>query len=163
MRRIWQSLDIDKICLVKKGVYIVHFNSLVYQLTVVQKGVYYFDNKPLLVKPWIPEMDINIEAITSLPIWVRFLDLDIKYWGLASLSKLGSILGMPIMTDKYTMEKTRLHHAGVSIEIPIEDDFLSFIDFVNDQDVVVRLQVEYERKPIKCHHCRMYGHKEEEC
>jgi len=27
----------------------------------------------------------------------------------------------------------------------------------------MRLQVEYEWKPIKCQHCRMYGHKEEEC
>ena len=28
---------------------------------------------------------------------------------------------------------------------------------------MVRLQIEYEWKPIKCHHCRIYGHKDEEC
>ncbi|KAJ8421928.1 hypothetical protein Cgig2_033668 [Carnegiea gigantea] len=68
LRRVWKTLDIDKICLVKKGVFIVRFNNLDDQLTVVKRGVYYFDNKPLLVKPWNPEMDINTEAITSLPI-----------------------------------------------------------------------------------------------
>jgi len=111
---------------------------------VVQKGVFYFDNKPLLVKPWNQEMDINTETITSLPIWVRLLDLDIKFWGMASLNKLGSTLGIPIKTDKHTMEKTRLSYARLLIDIPVEGSFPEFIDFVNDQDLVVRLRVEYE-------------------
>ncbi|KAJ8427433.1 hypothetical protein Cgig2_005277 [Carnegiea gigantea] len=64
-------------------------------------------------------MDLNTEAITSFPIWVRFMDLDIKNWGLASLSKLGGILGIPIKTDKYTMDKTRLNYARLLIDIPI--------------------------------------------
>ena len=37
-----------------------------------------------------------------------------------------------------------------------------YLDFVNDHDVVVRLRVEYEWKPLKCGHCSMFGHKEEE-
>jgi len=62
-------------------------------------------------------MDINAEIITSLPIWVRFMDLDIIHWGLASLSKLGSILGIPIKTDRYTMEKTRLSYARLLVRL----------------------------------------------
>ena len=57
----------------------MHVTNLDDQLSVVQKGVYYFDNKPLLVKAWNQELDLNIEAITFLPIWVRLMDLDIKY------------------------------------------------------------------------------------
>ncbi|KAJ8420152.1 hypothetical protein Cgig2_019165 [Carnegiea gigantea] len=49
------------------------------------------------------------------------------------------------------------------MEIPVDGAFPRFIDFINDEEVVVRLQVEYEWNPIKCHYCRMYGHKEEEC
>ncbi|KAJ8430482.1 LOW QUALITY PROTEIN: hypothetical protein Cgig2_021728 [Carnegiea gigantea] len=135
LRRVWKSLDIDEICFVRKGVYIVCFNSLDDQLTVVQKGVYYFDNKPLLVKPWNQEMDINTEAITSLPIWVKLLDLDIKYWGMAGLSKLGSASGIPIKTDKFTME---LNYARLLIDILVEGAFPEFIHFVNDHDVVVQ-------------------------
>ena len=77
-------MSIDRICLVRKGVYLVRFSHLEDQMNVVKKGVYYFDNKPLLVKPWNPGMEINTESVSSLPIWVRFLDLDIKYWGLSS-------------------------------------------------------------------------------
>ncbi|KAJ8420990.1 hypothetical protein Cgig2_010629 [Carnegiea gigantea] len=45
----------------------------------------------------------------------------------------------------------------------VDGPFPEFIDFVNDQDVVVRLRVEYEWKPLKCNHCKMFGHIEEEC
>ena len=94
---------------------------------------------------------------------MRFLDLDIKYWGLTSLGKLGSILGIPIKTDRFTLEKTKLHYARLLIDIKLKDSFPDFIEFVNDYDVVVRLQAEYEWKPIKCQHCKMFGHNEEDC
>ena len=132
-------------------------------MNVVKKGVYYFDNKPLLVKPWNPEMEINTESVSSLPIWVRFLDLDIKYWGLTSLGKLGSIMGIPIKTDRFTMEKTKLQFARLLIDIKLTDPFPEYIEFVNDHDVVVRVQVEYEWKPIKCQHCKMFGHIDVDC
>ena len=106
-------------------------------------------------------MDINTETIASLSIWVRLLDLDIEFWGMASLSKLGSSLGIPIKIDKHTMEKTRLSYARLLIDIPVDGLFPEFIDFVND--VVVRLKVEYEWKPLKCNHCKMFGHIGEEC
>ena len=51
IKRIWQNFDIDKICQVKKGVFLVRFKHLHEQSIVVQRGVYYFDNKSLLVKP----------------------------------------------------------------------------------------------------------------
>ena len=98
----------------------------------MQKGVFYFDNKPLLVKPWNQEMDIKTETITSLPIWVSLPALDINFWGMASLSKLGSILGIPIKTNEHTREKTRLSYARLLIDIPMEGSFPESIDFVND-------------------------------
>jgi len=50
VKRIWKTLAIDKICLVKRGVFLVHFTNLDDQLSVVQNGVYHFDNKPLIAK-----------------------------------------------------------------------------------------------------------------
>jgi len=65
--------------LVRKGVYLVRFQNLNDQFTVVQKGAYFFDNKPFIVKPWNENMDLNTEELVSLPIRVRFPDLDVKY------------------------------------------------------------------------------------
>ena len=49
IKRIWKTFDTDKICLVKKGVFLVRFKHLNEQSIVVQRGVYFFDNKPFLV------------------------------------------------------------------------------------------------------------------
>ncbi|KAJ8426628.1 hypothetical protein Cgig2_016071 [Carnegiea gigantea] len=131
--RIWKVFDNDKIYMVRK---------------VVKREVFYFDKKPFLEKPWNEEMDINTEAITSISVLVRFLDLDIKY---------------PIKIDKHTKEKTMLKYARLLMECQIEFDFPEFIEFINEHNVVVRQRVEYEWKPTRCSHCKMFGHTGDEC
>ena len=133
------------------------------QQAIVNTGFFYFARKPLLVKPWNPELDLHTEQLTSLPIWVQFQGLDLKYWGMDSLGKIGSILGIPIKTDRYTMDKRFLRYARLLIDMPLNDPFPEFVEFVNDQDVLVRIPVHYEWKPLKCSHCHMYGHLEPEC
>ncbi|KAJ8420047.1 hypothetical protein Cgig2_011170 [Carnegiea gigantea] len=81
-----------------------------------------------------------------------------KYWGVESLTKLGSILGILLKTDHYTMKKTLLQYARLLIEMPLDSMFLEYIEFINDNEVLVRQQVHYEWKPIMCTHCQMLGH-----
>jgi len=78
VRRIWQAFGIDKICLVRKCVFLIRFQNINDHFTVVQRGVYFFDNKPFLVKPWNEKMGINIETLVTLLVWVRLSDLDIN-------------------------------------------------------------------------------------
>ncbi|KAJ8429250.1 LOW QUALITY PROTEIN: hypothetical protein Cgig2_026286 [Carnegiea gigantea] len=49
-------------------------------------------------------MEINTEEIESLPIWVQLYGLDIKYWGVASLSKIG----MSYMNDNLSNASTAI-------------------------------------------------------
>ena len=84
--------------------------------------------------------------------------LDIKYWGLESLSKIGSILGVPIKTDRFTKDRLFLHYARLLVEMPIAGPFPKFIEFFNADDELIRQEVKYEWKPIKCTHCHMLGH-----
>ena len=123
LRRVWNSQDIDKISMVKHGLFLVRFHTTEAQQAVVQRGVFFFDRKPLLVKPWNPELELYTEQLTSLPIWVQLHELDLKYWGMDSLGKIGSILGIPIKTDRYTMEKRLLRYARLLIDIPLDAPF----------------------------------------
>ena len=117
----------------------------------------------MVVKPWNPEMEINTAEIKSLTIWVQFHGLDVKYWGMESLSKIGSLFGIPIKTDRYTKERTLLHYARVLIDIPLANDFPKYVEFTNDKDVLIRQSMVYEWKPFKCCHCMMFGHQEDGC
>jgi len=137
-------MDIDKVVMVRKGVFLVRFCNLFDKMTVVQGGVYFFDKKSFIVKAWNEDLSLDTNSLQSLPIWVQFLELDIKYWGLQSLSKLGSMLGIPIKTDKFTKEKTALQYARLLVEMKITGPFPLHIDFINDKDEVIRQEVRYE-------------------
>ena len=68
VRWIWIGFAIDKVLLIKKGLFLVRFMEQQDAVIVAQKGVYHFDQKPFIVKAWTLEMEINIYAITSLAI-----------------------------------------------------------------------------------------------
>ncbi|KAJ8419746.1 hypothetical protein Cgig2_019154 [Carnegiea gigantea] len=91
------------------------------------------------------------------------MELDIKYWGIEILSKLGSMLGIPIKPNKITKEKSALSYARLLIEIPLNGPFPKHIDFVNDWDVIVRQKVTYEWKLTQCSFYQMLGLEELNC
>ena len=163
VRRIWKANAIDKVVLIKRGLYLVRFVDCQDALTVTQKGLYHFDHKPFIVKAWTTKMVIDIDAIATLPIWIQLPDLDIKYWGLQSLSKLGSLLGIPLKTEKYTKEKTMLKYARLLVEMPIDGSFPEYIEFANEKEVLIRQKVIYEWLPLKCSYYKMFGHAHETC
>ena len=103
-------------------------------------------------------MDINTNAITSLPIWIHLPELDIKYWGMHNLSKLGTILGIPLKTDKYTKDKSMLGYARLLVEMQSEGQFIEYIEIANEKNVLIRQKVVYEWMPFKCTHCKMFEH-----
>ena len=76
---------------------------------------------------------------------------------------MGSMLRMPIKTDRVTKEKTTLQYPWMLIEMKINEPFPDHIDFINDWAVFVRQDVKYEWQPIKCAHCQMLGHEEVVC
>jgi len=163
VQRIWTGCAIDKVLLIKKGLYLVRLIKRHDAMLVAQKGVYHFDQKPFIVKAWNPKIDIDVDTIASLLIWIQLPELDIKYWGMQSLSKIGSILGIPLKMDKYTKEKSLLKYAILLMEKPLEGHFHEHIEFANERNVIIRQKVVYEWRPIKCSHCRMFGHTQENC
>ncbi|KAJ8420316.1 hypothetical protein Cgig2_007978 [Carnegiea gigantea] len=130
----------------------IRFMQLQDKLTVGKRGIYFFDSKLFIVKGWNPKMDLRTESIESLPTW-----------GLASLSKIGSILGIPIKTDKFTKEKGMLKFARLLIKMSLEGPFPEWIEFINDNDILIRQEVSYEWLPIKCTYCHIPGHEVNAC
>ncbi|KAJ8421209.1 hypothetical protein Cgig2_002375 [Carnegiea gigantea] len=122
---------------------------------VLKKGIYYFDGKPFIVKAWNENLVLDINSLNSLPMWVQFPKLD----GVESLSKLGSLIRIPLKTDKQKMDKTFLNKVVLLIDIPLEGPFSECVDYINDKG----MRVKFEWELVKCDYCSMYGHLEEEC
>jgi len=94
---------------------------------------------------------------------VQLPNLDVKYWGQSSLSKIGNIIAIPIKTDKYSRDRIMLKSVRILIEVNLEGPFPDFIEFINENGVLTRQQVKFEWLPTKCNHCRMYGREETFC
>ncbi|KAJ8422255.1 LOW QUALITY PROTEIN: hypothetical protein Cgig2_025875 [Carnegiea gigantea] len=112
VRRIWSQFVIDKVIAARKGLYLVRFKAMVDKDEVLKKGISYFDRKPFIV---------------------QFPELDVKYWGADSLSKIGSAIGIPLKIDKQTIDKTFLSYARLLIDIPLEGPFLEYVDYITDK------------------------------
>ncbi|KAJ8445672.1 hypothetical protein Cgig2_007148 [Carnegiea gigantea] len=77
-----------------------------------------------------------------------------------SLSKIGSILGIPLKTDRYTKDKQVIRYARLLVEIQIDGPFPEHIEFFNEEGILLRQLVTYEWIQTKCTHCAMLDHSE---
>ncbi|VFQ83678.1 unnamed protein product [Cuscuta campestris] len=98
------------------------------------------------IEQWKPGLKINTEDLTDIPIWVQFTNLDVKYWSLSGLSKLGSLIGKLIKRDKATTKISKFAYARILVEVKVHQNFPQEIAFLDEAGIAVSQRVEYEWK-----------------
>lgn len=90
------------VALAKKGIYILGFRSMEKRDEILKGPTSFFDNnKPLVVKPWISDIDMCKDNLKTLPTQIQ-LTLDFKYQGDACLDNIVSSVGKMIKVDHAT-------------------------------------------------------------
>ncbi|RAL44030.1 hypothetical protein DM860_014167 [Cuscuta australis] len=107
LTRIWKVFDIDDISFLKKGQFLVRFHKEEDRDEIIKRKYYLMDNKPVYVQKWYPGYKVNLMERKDIPIWVQFPELEMKYWSLSALSKLGSAIGQPIKRDRATTSRVK--------------------------------------------------------
>ncbi|VFQ89754.1 unnamed protein product [Cuscuta campestris] len=161
--RIWKGYTVDDVSFHKEGQYIVMFQKPEDRDEIVKRKYYYFDNKSMLVQRWSPGKQLNIQELSDVPIWVQFPNLDMRYWSLSGLGKLGSILGKPIKRDRATATRAKWSYARIQIEVQVQQEFPDLIHYVDKDDRVVTQEVVYEWRPSICSKCGKLGHLGSQC
>jgi hypothetical protein len=92
------------------------------------------------------------------PIWVKLPQLPLYLWGARSLSKIGSALGKPIVTDECTAHKLRVSYARMLIEMDVTQCLPPDITIRDSEGNTMKQLVEYEWKPLFCDKCQKIGH-----
>ncbi|KAL9239108.1 hypothetical protein vseg_013459 [Gypsophila vaccaria] len=119
IRRIWSKYNIDKISFLPHGIFLVRFMSQEMKEKVMNSGHYLFDNKPLIFKEWTKDMEMKKTEVLSVPTWVQFHHLPLKFWG-KSLPKIAGLVGKYIKSDTATEQKTKLGFARVMVEVEVD-------------------------------------------
>lgn len=86
IRRVWRNMGVDKVIVVKKGMFMIRFKTMEKRDQAVKDHLF-FDSRPVIIKPWHPDIDMLKEDVNTLPTWVH-LHLDFKYRGEGCLNKI---------------------------------------------------------------------------
>lgn len=130
-RRMWKT-NVDKVGLPRHGVFLVRFHSTEFRDQVVNGGYLFFNNRPVIMKNWTPDLDLKKNDVTIVPIWVHLENLDLKYWGERSLFKIVRQLGEPNRVDVFTRERNRLSYPRVLIDVRLNQDFTELLYFEDE-------------------------------
>ncbi|KAH0652597.1 hypothetical protein KY289_030275 [Solanum tuberosum] len=163
IHRLWSKLGINKVAMLKNGIVIVRFDTKVGKQEVLQGGIYHFDNKPFIVKAWNPDMEFTREELRTVPIWIKLSGLDFKYWSPKGLSKIGSLVGKPLMVDHNTERKIGLNFARPLVEVEMDTTLPEVILFRSEKGNLIEQKVLYDWKQTLCKVCDKYGHSEVNC
>ncbi|KAM7462181.1 hypothetical protein LguiA_030315 [Lonicera macranthoides] len=80
------------------------------RVEVIEAGPWTFDNRPLIVKPWTDDANLEREDMVEVPVWVRFPNLKLHVVH-NNADKMASIIGKPLFMDRMTAERERLAYA----------------------------------------------------
>ncbi|XP_056694797.1 uncharacterized protein [Spinacia oleracea] len=128
-RRIWKNLGVDKVVEIEHGVFIVRFLTMENRDKVLADIKPTFDKKPVICKPWHKDIVHFKDEVKVVPIWIQLNNLELKFWGLHSLSKIVGTIGKFIQADQATIHRDKLQYARVQIEVAITQNLPDKVQF----------------------------------
>ncbi|XP_020242573.1 uncharacterized protein LOC109820787 [Asparagus officinalis] len=158
--KLWSRISIPRVFLLKQGVFLFEFQSHSNMRDILEAGPWFFGSRPLILKPWTIETDIEKLQDHSYPIWVQFPNLRLNLWNSTGISKVASLIGCPITTNKLTATRQRLSYARVLLEVklPLTDPLPDQIQIQGPNGISYLQKVLYEFKPRWCSLCKNVGH-----
>ncbi|KAK9714227.1 hypothetical protein RND81_06G080100 [Saponaria officinalis] len=163
INRIWRKHGYDNLSFLQNGVFLVHFPSVEAQQAALQGGYLLFDNKPLIVKELTPGLKLAKETVTSVPVWIRLIDLNLKFWGKKCLEKLAGEVGKFVRCDVYIEQRIHIAYARILVELPMDQPIVKEVSFLDENDVLCVVKVEHEWLPVMCTKCSGFGHGADGC
>ncbi|KAL2903715.1 hypothetical protein RDABS01_002425 [Bienertia sinuspersici] len=121
IRRVWKEHAVDKVINVKKGLFLVHFKTMDQCNKAKEGEKIFFDSKPVLIKAWSQETDMDLDNIMTIPIWVH-VHAHYKYWSHKSLEKLTKGIGKFVKVDHTTANRDRLAYARCMVEKKVQQE-----------------------------------------
>ncbi|KAL5725828.1 pectinesterase [Ranunculus cassubicifolius] len=126
-------------------------------------GNFHIASQLFLVRPWKLFVEADLKNLETIPIWVLFKKIPEELWDDEGFSRVASAIGRPLYADRKTELKTKTDYARICIEVKATSTFPTAIPVVVDKKRVFRVSAEYNWRPPRCTHCKVFGHSEDNC
>lgn len=140
------------------GYFILKFETIEERNQITTSGPYSFYGKPIIVKPFTAELNFYEEVLKVIPLWIKFPNLPLLCWGSDSLSRISSLLGVPMFSDEYTTNQDRVSFARVLVEVDITSSLPDHVWIEDSYRKVFKQFVLYDWKPAYCKAYCTAGH-----
>jgi len=90
------------------------------------------------------------------------VELPQEYWRERTLLEIASVVGTPIDIDGPTRERKFGHYARILVDIDLSKTTYDEV-LVEHDDFALMVEIQYERRPLFCHHCYIIGHNVTTC
>ncbi|XP_020264049.1 uncharacterized protein LOC109839985 [Asparagus officinalis] len=163
VQKVWSHMALPEICILKPGLFLYKFKSKEDMRIILESGPWFFGSRPLLLKPWSIDEEIGKRNDCLYPMWIQFPGLRLNLWNAKCISKIASLIGKPIATDKLTASRQRLEYARVLVEVNMPSPLPDHISIQGPKGEKISQKVIYELKPRWCDFCKQVGHETSYC
>ncbi|XP_020251079.1 uncharacterized protein LOC109828510, partial [Asparagus officinalis] len=163
VQKVWSHLALPEICILKPGLFLYKFKSKEDMRIILESGPWFFGSRPLLLKPWSIDEEIGKRNDCLYPMWIQFPGLRLNLWNAKCISKIASLIGKPIATDKLTASRQTLEYVRVLVEVNMSSPLPDHISIQGPKGENITQKVIYELKPRWCDFCKQVGHETSYC
>ncbi|XP_074305112.1 uncharacterized protein LOC141640050 [Silene latifolia] len=115
-QKCWHHIASPVVQYYKKGWFSFRFTSLEDMNNVLKEGPWKLGNSSLILKQWYPNFSMEMDRVSTVPIWVLFPNLEPFLWSENILSKMASKIGKPLFADLNTTCKAKLSFARIMVK-----------------------------------------------
>lgn len=161
--RLWKPTCSLEIFSRKNGFFFFKFSTQEECERIFHGGPWLFDGRLIILKKWSESTSLERDLLASIPVWVRFPSLHLKFWSQKVLSKASSLIGKPLYMDKATTSGEILAYARCFVEISASKKLPNHVVLDLEDGERVSLPVIYEWVPPLCQKCVSFGHVDTQC
>lgn len=107
---------------------------------------------------WTHDFDFQKEVLTEIPLWLKLPNLPLSCWGSNSLSRIGSVIGKPIMADECTTVQSRISYARLLVKVDVTKPKLDAVKVVEPNGRTFMQTIVFDWYPVFCKTCQKIGH-----
>lgn len=162
VEKLWKTSAGWKMVPLGKGYYDFHFDSADDLRKIWAAGTINLKPGLLRLSQWTKDFKYLAQKRTHVSLWIRLVELPHEYWRERTLKEIASAVGTPIDIDGPTRNRTFGHYARILVDTNLSKRAYDEI-LVEREGFAFKVEVQYVRRPLFCHHCYSIGHNVSSC
>lgn len=158
LNRKWVTKGPRQLVDLPNGFFVVKFQLFEDRDFVLCNGPWIITGQTLVVQKWRANFDPLVDKISRMAVWLRILDLPVKYYKEFALQGIGGLIGPVVKIDKVTLAQNRGKLCRICVEVNLDEPLKPVMQLGAKPFGIV-----YEGISTIYFKCGVYGHVRDHC